>query len=47
VAELVTAIGRFCDGWHQRRQPFGWTKHADQMLAKPKRQHFSNGPLGI
>ena len=34
VAELVAAIGRFCAGWNQRCQPFGWTKDADQILAK-------------
>jgi transposase len=34
VDELVAAIGRFCDGWNQRCQPFRWTKDADQILAK-------------
>jgi transposase len=34
VAELVAAIGRFCDGWNQRCQRFAWTKDADQILAK-------------
>jgi len=34
VAELVAAIGRFCDGWNQRCQPFTWTKDADQLLGK-------------
>jgi transposase len=34
VEELVAAIGRFCDGWNQRCQPFTWTKDADQILAK-------------
>jgi transposase len=33
VAELVAAIGRFCQGWNQRCQPFAWTKDADQILA--------------
>jgi hypothetical protein len=33
VAELVAAIGRLCAGWNQRRQPFTWTKDADQILA--------------
>jgi transposase len=33
VAELVAAIGRFCEGWNQRCQPFTWTKDADQILA--------------
>jgi transposase-like protein len=34
VAELVAAIGRFCDGWNQRCQPFTWTKDAEQILAR-------------
>jgi transposase len=33
VADLVAAIGRFCQGWNQRCQPFTWTKDADQILA--------------
>jgi transposase len=37
VEELVSAIGRFCDGWNQRCRPFGWTKDADQILAKLNR----------
>jgi hypothetical protein len=36
VQELVAAIARFCDGWNQRCQPFGWTKDADRVLAKLK-----------
>ena len=40
VEELVAAIGRFCDGWNQRCQPFRWTKDADQILAKLKRPPF-------
>jgi transposase len=34
VAELVAAIGRFCEGWNQRCQPFTWTKDANQILTK-------------
>jgi transposase len=41
VEELVAAIGRFCDGWNQRCQPFAWTKDADQIVAKLKRQNTS------
>jgi transposase len=37
VGELVAAIGRFCDGWNQRCQPFTWTKDADQILTKLNR----------
>jgi transposase len=38
VDDLVAAIRRFCDGWNQRCQPFTWTKDADQILTKLKRQ---------
>jgi transposase len=41
VSELVAAIGRFCDGWNQRCQPFAWTKDADQILTQLKRQNTS------
>jgi transposase len=37
VSELVEAIGRFCDGWNQRCQPFRWTKTAGQILAATSR----------
>jgi transposase len=33
VQELVAAIRRFCEGWNHRRQPFRWTKDAEQILA--------------
>jgi transposase len=46
VQELVAAIGRFCDGWNQRCQPFTWTKDANQILAKLNRQgDLGNDPL--
>ena len=38
VQELMAAIGRFCDGWNQRCQPFAWAKDADQILTKLRRQ---------
>jgi len=37
VQELVAAIGRFCEGWNQRCQPFCWTKDAAQILATLER----------
>jgi hypothetical protein len=37
VGELVAAIGRFCDGWNQRCQPFRWTKSAEQILIATRR----------
>jgi transposase len=41
VQELMAAIRRFCDGWNQRCRPFTWTKDADQILTKLKRQNTS------
>jgi transposase len=41
VQEVVAAIRRFCDGWNQRCRPFTWTKNADQILTKLKRQNRS------
>jgi hypothetical protein len=41
VEELVAAIRRFCHGWNQRCRPFTWTKNADQILTKLKRQNTS------
>jgi transposase len=38
VEELVAAIGRFCDGWNQRCQPFAWSKDAEQIVGRLKRQ---------
>ena len=51
VEELVAAIGRFCDGWNQRCQPFTWTKDADQILTKlgqqpPPQPTSSSHPSG-
>ena len=34
VADLVAAIGRFCDAWNQRCHPFVWVKGADDILVK-------------
>jgi DDE superfamily endonuclease/Homeodomain-like domain len=34
IEELVAAIGRFCESWNQRCQPFAWTKDADQILGR-------------
>jgi transposase len=44
VADLITAIRRFIEGWNNRCQPFVWTKNADDILdhARPrKRQRTS------
>ena len=38
VKELVTAIGRFIDGWNERRHPFVWTKPADDILTQATRR---------
>jgi hypothetical protein len=37
-ADGMAAILRFCDSWNQRCHPFTWTKNADQILTKLKRQ---------
>jgi transposase len=42
VRELVDAIRRFIDGWNERCEPFIWTKDADTILAKAKRQTISD-----
>jgi hypothetical protein len=41
VEELMAAIRWFCDGWNQRCRPFTWTKDADQVLTKLRRQGTS------
>jgi transposase len=41
VDDLAAAIGRFCTTWNEHCQPFSWTKPADQLLAKLKRQGTS------
>jgi hypothetical protein len=38
VEELMAVIRRFCDGGNQRWHPFTWTKDANQILTKLKRQ---------
>ena len=42
VRELIDAITTFIDGWNERCQPFAWTKDADTILAKAKRQTTSD-----
>jgi hypothetical protein len=32
VKDLISAIGRFIDGWNERSHPFVWTKPADDLL---------------
>jgi hypothetical protein len=46
VADLVTAIGRFCDAWNQRCHPFVWVKEADDVLVKatPPRSATPSAP---
>jgi transposase len=41
VADLVTAIGNFIDGWNDRCHPFVWTKTADQLLSHSRSQKTS------
>ena len=42
VKELITAIGRFIDGWNERCRPFTWTKTADEILPHAQRQRTSD-----
>jgi hypothetical protein len=45
VRDLTTKIRQFIDGWNDRKQPFIWTKTADDVLAKIKRKRTSTtGP---
>ncbi len=41
VQDLMAAIRRFIAAWNQRCQPFVWTKDADTILTKLKRQTTS------
>jgi transposase len=43
VADLVAAIGRFCDAWNQRCHPFVWVKDADDILVKATPSRASSG----
>src|SRR5919197_334008 len=38
VKELVIAIRRFIDGWNDRCHPFTWSKTADEILPRVRRQ---------
>jgi transposase len=42
VADLREAIRRFIDAYNDRCEPFSWTKTADELLNKIKRQGTSN-----
>ena len=44
VKDLNTKIRTYIDGWNDRRHPFIWTKTADQILKKAKRNETSNPP---
>src|ERR671912_749847 len=41
VADLVAAIGRFCDAWNERCHPFVWVKDADDIMVKATRKRTS------
>jgi transposase/transposase-like protein len=41
VKELNAKIRAFIDGWNDRRHPLVWTKTADEILKKTKRQRTS------
>ena len=42
VRDLNHKIRTFITGSNNRAHPFTWTKTADEVLAKAKRQHTSN-----
>ncbi len=42
VAQLVTAIRAFIDGWNDRSHPFTWTKTADEILPHATRKRDSD-----
>jgi len=42
VKDLVDAIKVFIDGWNERREPFVWTKTADQLIAHATRSHTTS-----
>ena len=42
VAQLVTAIRAFIDGWNDRCHPFTWTKTADEILPHATRKRDSD-----
>ena len=42
VAQLVTAIRAFIDGWNNRSHPFTWTKTADEILPHATRKRDSD-----
>jgi transposase len=41
VRQLTQAISRYIKAWNERCEPFAWTKDADAILAKAKRQTTS------
>ena len=42
VPDLIGAIRAYIDAYNQRCQPFAWTKTADQILPKARRQTTSD-----
>ena len=42
VHDLMIKIRTFINGWNDRRQPFTWTKTAEQILTKANRQTTSD-----
>ncbi len=43
--ELINAIEHFIEGYHERAQPFVWTKTAEQTLAKATKQQNTSETL--
>jgi hypothetical protein len=42
VADLVSAIRRFVDGWNERCHPFVWVKDADDIMVKATRKRTTD-----
>ena len=52
MKDLVTTIETFIDGWNDRREPFVWTKTADDILKQSTApsnnfQHATLGPRSL
>ncbi len=42
VKDLIDAIEVFIDGWHDRCQPFLWTKTAEETIPHATRGHSTS-----
>ncbi len=42
VKELISRINKYIDGWNKRKHPFVWTKTAENILKKAKKNNVTN-----